>query len=116
MLDGEASMNLRRRLTVLVILAASFFALYGLGKHYSPALVRYVVIQALLEKAPAGTDPAWVSARVSALADSAPGREAGMARLMAISQQIEKIQRLTEEQMTELLGPGFRGPAGQGAR
>jgi len=109
-------MNLRRRLMVLVIIAASFFALYGLGKHYSPALVRYVVIQTLLEKVPAGTDPAWVTARVTALADSSEGSAAGMARMMAISQQIEKIQRLTEGQMTELLGLDSGSPAGQGIR
>lgn len=109
-------MDLRRRLTVLVILAASFFALFGLGKYYSPALVRYVVMQALLEKAPEGTDPAWVCARVTALSDSSAGGADGMARMMAISQQIEKIQRLTEQQMTELLGPAADGPAGQAIR
>jgi hypothetical protein len=109
-------MNLRRRLMVLFVLAASFSALYGLGKHYSPALVRYVVIQTLLEKAPAGTDPAWVRARVTTLADSSAGGAAGMARMMAISQQIEKIQRLTEEQMTELLRPDSGSPAGRGIR
>jgi hypothetical protein len=101
---------------VLLILIASFLALYGLGRHYSPALVRYVVLQALLEKAPAGTDPAWVTARVTALSNPSAGEAAGMARMMAISQQLEKMQRLTEEQMTELLGPDADRPSGRGIR
>jgi hypothetical protein len=109
-------MNLRRRLTVLAMLAASFLALYGLGRYYSPALVRYVVIQTLLEKAPAGTDPAWVRSRVTAIADASAEDMSATARMLAISQKIEKIQKLTAEQMRELLGADSGGSAGPTVR
>ncbi len=96
-------MNLSRRLAVFLVVAVLFLAAYAVGKHYSPLLVHYVVTETLIEKAPAGTDPAALRNRMAALRPARGDGGESLKRLLAISQRLEKVQRLAPEEMEEIL-------------
>ncbi len=97
-------MRLKQRLAILGVLAALFFLANGLGRHYSPALIAHVVEEALVEKAPPGTDRAWLHERLAAPEKEEGGAEAYLQRLLAISQRLEKVQSLTGRELQSLLG------------
>lgn len=96
-------MNLSRRLAVFLAVAGLFLAAYAAGKHYSPLLVHYVVTEALIEKAPAGTDPAALRNRMAALRPAPGDGGESMTTLLAISQRLEKVQRLSPGEIEEIL-------------
>ena len=87
----------------MVALGIIVLASYGTAKYYSPALVRYVVEQSLMQKAPSGTDPIWLRKRFYELLSAAPDQKAQMEKLLGISAYLEKIQRLTPEELNELV-------------
>lgn len=96
-------MKLSRRLAVFFIVAALFLAAYAVGKHYSPLLVYYIVTEALIEKAPAGTDHAALRNRMAALRPAPGDGGESLMKLLAISQRLEKVQRLAPEELEEIL-------------
>jgi hypothetical protein len=97
-------MAFKQRITVLGILALLFLAAYGAAKAYSPAIVAYVVEQALVQKAPEGMSPILVRERFQALLASTPG-ELKMLKLLALSNYLEKVQKLTPAELNRLLRP-----------
>jgi hypothetical protein len=104
-------MSLSGRLVILCLVAVLFLATYAVGRYYSPMLVYYVVTEALIEKAPAGTDPAWLRSRISALRPvSSSDNRKRLNRLLVISQRIERVQKLTPSELEDLLGPDTRQP------
>ena len=89
---------------VVLIVLSSF--LFGAANYYSPSLVLYVVEQTLVQKAPAGTDPALTRERLHTLLAAAPDQNAKMTRLLRISEQLEKVQHLTPGELDRLLATG----------
>ena len=98
-------MRFPRRVAILGLAAGAFFTVYAVGRRYSPSLVRYVVAQALIEKSPAGTDPAWIESRLAEIGLRSGSQSAALERFLAISQRIEKSQRLSEADLRDLLVP-----------
>ncbi len=96
-------MALRNRLATLGILGAVAIACYGTAKHYSPAMVIFVVEQALLQKAPAALSPVVVTREYRELMESLPTRDDKLKRALVLSQYLEKVQRLSQTQFDELL-------------
>jgi hypothetical protein len=88
---------------VVIILGILALVSYGTAKYYSPALVLHAVEQSLIHKAPPGTDPTWLRARLHELLSTSPDKSARMQKLLGISAYLEKVQRLTPEQLDELL-------------
>jgi hypothetical protein len=80
--------------------ALLIFALtsYGIARHYTPALILYVVEQSLIQKAPPGIQAQMVHQRLHTLLSKIPDQNTRMERLLRISQYLEKIQHLTTEE------------------
>ena len=78
-------------------------AVYGTVKLYSPLLIFYVVEQTLIQKAPPGTDPALLHARLQVIVYASPDAKTRMEVLFRISAYLEKVQTLTPEQLEFLI-------------
>jgi hypothetical protein len=98
-------MTVQKRLITACILLAFASILYGAGRHYSPALIRYVVEQSLIQKAPSGADPVRLQNRLRAILSKTPDRDAQTQRLLQISEYLEKVQCLTPEDLDRLMAP-----------
>jgi hypothetical protein len=92
----------KQRMAVLVLLATLFLAAYTAGTRYSPAIVAYVVRQTLIQKAPAGVDPGSVGERFDKLFAPMPS-DAKMEKMLALSSYLEKVQKLSPEELKRLL-------------
>ena len=79
--------------------------LYGAGRHYAPSLIRYIVEQSLIQKAPSGADPVCLQNRLRAVLSKTPDRNAQTQRLLQISEYLEKVQFLTPEDLDSLMAP-----------
>ena len=97
-----------RRVAVLGLLILFFLLIFGIARSYSYAIVAYVVEQALLQKAPAGTSSARVQERFETVLASTP-TESKLLKLMALSSYLEKVQKLTSTELDRLLAPGGAG-------
>jgi len=98
-------MTVQKRLIMACILLAFASILYGAGRHYSPALMRYVVEQSLIQKAPSGADPVYLQNRLRAILLKIPDRDAQTQKLLQISEYLEKVQFLTPEDLDSLMAP-----------
>ena len=98
-------MTVQKRLITACTLLAFASILYGAGRHYSPALIRYVVEQSLIQKAPSGADPVYLQNRLRAILSKIPDRDAQTQRLLQISEYLEKVQFLTPEDLDSLMAP-----------
>ena len=98
------SRNLKWRITVLGFMAAFFLVVYGIGRHYSPSIVGYVVEEALVQKAPEGMSPAAVRKRFEAVMAGTRTQDK-ILKLLTLSNYLEKVQKLTPAELHELL-PG----------
>jgi hypothetical protein len=98
-------MTVKKRLITACTLLAFASILYGAGRHYSPALIRYVVEQSLIQKAPSGADPVYLQNRLGAILSETPDRDAQTRRLLQISEYLEKVQFLTPEALDSLMAP-----------
>ncbi len=96
--------SIRQRIAVLGLLGLCFLAVYGVGAHYSPMMVTYVVGQALIQKAPDGMSAATARARYEAFLAAAPPA-ARLEKVMALSTYLEKVQKLTAMELERLLAP-----------
>jgi hypothetical protein len=90
----------------MVVLFVVSSILYGAASYYSPSLVLHVVEQTLIQKAPEGVNPVWTRERLHTLLAAAPDQSARMAKLMHISERLEKVQTLTPEELDSLLTTG----------
>ena len=104
--------TIKQRITVLILLALCFFAVYGAARYYSPMIVAFVVKQALIQKAPEGMSPILVRERFEAFWTSTPPGEK-MKKLMDLSNYLEKVQKLTPGELDRLLAVDG-SPAGTG--
>ncbi len=77
--------------------------LYGTAKYNAPFLVEYVVEKTLIQKAPAGTDPAEIQESLQKLLAEVPSRKERLERLFLISSYLEKVQELSPQALAELL-------------
>jgi hypothetical protein len=98
-------MTVQKRLITACTLLAFASILYGAGRQYSPALIRYVVEQSLIQKAPSGADPVYIQNRLRAILSKTPDRNAQTQRLLQISEYLEKVQSLTPEDLDGLMAP-----------
>ncbi len=96
-------MPIKKRLAVALALLILTLAVYGTVKLYSPLLIFYVVEQTLIQKAPAGTDPALVHKRLQLIVSANPDQKARVEELFRISAYLEKVQTLTPEQLEFLI-------------
>ena len=96
-------MTFRQRLAIVGLLAFMALAAYGVGRHYSTALMTYVVEQTLEEKSPPGTDPAMLKSRFEGLLSASSSPEAKLQTLLRLSQYLEKVQELTKSELEMLL-------------
>jgi hypothetical protein len=96
-------MIFKGRLITVAVLLAFASALYGAGRHYSFYIIRYVVEQSLVQKAPAGTNPADIQKDLNTLLSSFPDQETKTRRLLQISEYVEKTQFLTSGDLNGLL-------------
>jgi hypothetical protein len=96
------ALDLRQRLAVLVILALGSLTIYAVAGHYSFLMVAYVVEQTLIQKAPPDVGPAEIRRRLAERLDTAdPDRKAMILRDLSLF--LEKVQRLTREDLNRLL-------------
>jgi hypothetical protein len=99
-------MTVQKRLITACTLLAFASILYGAGRHYSPALIRYVVEQSLIQKAPSGADPVHLQNRLRAILSKIQSRDAQTQKLLQISEYLEKVQFLTPEDVDSLMAQG----------
>ncbi len=103
-------MPFRKRLWIVGILTMSGVLAYGTARHYSETLISYVVEQALLQKLPAGFDPAQSRDRFRDLLSSLPNHQARLEKLLSLSQYLEKLQTLTPQELDQLLRKDSSSP------
>ncbi len=96
-------MTIRKRSLVIGCLLVIALVIYGAAKYYSPSLIRYVVEQSLIQKAPSGARPDILHERFRAHLSAAPNQNSQMESLLRISESLEKVQRLSFEQLDQLL-------------
>jgi hypothetical protein len=96
-------MSFRRRAGIVGVLSVMALAAYGTARYFSDSLVFYVVEQSLLQKAPPGMDPTMIRARFRTLLSNIPDRNARLARALAISQSVERVQTLAPTELEQLL-------------
>ncbi len=104
-------MSFRKRAGIVSVLGIIALAVYGTARYYRHPLVVYVVEQSLIQKAPPGTDPTLIREHLRALLASIPDPDTRFARVLAISQEIEKLQALTPKELEQLLSVTARNPA-----
>jgi len=88
-------------MTLIAILAAGSY--WG-ARHYSPALISYVVEETFIRKAPEGISPDQARQRFRDYLGSLPEGRIRVERLLAVSQRLEKIQKLEIPEFERLLG------------
>ena len=96
-------MTIRRRSVIVAFLLAVSSCLYGAARYYAPILALHVVEQTLMQKAPEGISRNRLRERFHVLLAEAHDPASKMARLLAISERLEKAQTLTPEELDELL-------------
>ena len=96
-------MTIQKRSIVLGLIVLLFALLYGIAKFNSPFLVEYTVEQALIQKAPPGTDPVKIHERLQELLAQAPDRRTRIDILFRISRYLEKVQTLSRQDLSDLL-------------
>jgi len=94
--------TLGQRILVLCLAAALFLAVYLTAKYYSPTLVAHVVKQALMEKAPVDMSPILVGERFEKLLAAIPSDDK-LEKMLALSNYLEKVQKLTPAELERLL-------------
>ena len=96
--------NFKWRISVLGVKATLFLLAYGIGRYYSPWVVGYIVEEAMVQKAPEGMSPTAVRKRFEAVI-AVTRTQDKMLKLLALSNYLEKVQKLTPAELIELL-PG----------
>jgi hypothetical protein len=100
--------DFKHRVTILCVLIILFLAVYGIGRQFSPAIVAYVVEEALVQKAPAGMSPLEARRHFDAWF-SALEPDHKLTKLLELSRFLEKVQILTPDELKRLLAPSDQG-------
>ena len=103
-------MSFRSRLLVTTIIAAIAVSAYLTARIYSEELIAYVVEQALIQKLPPGSDPLEARDRLRLMISAIPDRDSKVERLVTLSQYLEKLQRLTPQELDRLLRKDSSSP------
>lgn len=82
-----------------ILVAGSYWG----ARHYSPALISYVVEEAFIRKAPEGINPDQARQRFRDYLGSLPEGRIRVERLLAVSQRLEKNQKLEIPEFERLL-------------
>ncbi len=106
-------MSIKERTFILAVLVAMTAGIYGLALHYSPLLVAYVVEETLVQKAPDHASRSEIERGLRAHLDSLPDGESRFQRVLAISQYLEKTQKLSQEELDRILHGGNGNPGGE---
>lgn len=101
--DRIRVMTIRKRSAVMGVVVALLLMLYGMSKFYSHHLVEHVVERTLIQKAPAGTDPAEIRKSLQKLLSAAPTRPARLEMLFRMAGHLEKVQELSPQALDEIL-------------
>ncbi len=96
-------MTIKRRLMVAGLLAVLALSALLIAKRYSVSMIAYVVEEALVQKLPAGIDPALTRSRFQTLMSQLPDRQVRLEKLLAMSQYLEKLQTIDREELERLL-------------
>ena len=96
-------MSFRARTAVIALLGTLAATGYGLARRHSPRLVAWVVEEALVQKAPRGTDVAALRRRFRGMVDGIEDPRARLERLLSISQNLEKVQSVAPAELGPLL-------------
>ena len=88
-------MSFKARSWVMAILAILAVGSYWGARHYSPVLISYVVEETFIRKAPEGISPDQARQRFRDYLGSLPEGRIRVERLLAVSQHLEKIQKLS---------------------
>jgi hypothetical protein len=102
--------DFKRRIAVLGILIVVFLGVFGVARHYSTAIVAFVVEQALLQRIPEGISQGTVQAKFDALLAATP-EDARLSRLISLSTYLEKVQKLSPEEFNRLLAINATTPS-----
>ncbi len=102
--------TMMRRFIVLAIAVLIFLGVYGLGRHYSPSIVAYVVKHALMQKAPVDLSPKSVEERFEEFLASTPADDK-LLKLLSLSNYLEKVQKLTPAEFERLMAAQPVAPA-----
>ncbi len=105
-----AKVKFRQRIAVLVFLILIYLVVVAISKHFSPAVVTYVVQEALIQKAPEGVSPAVVRERFEALLQAMPP-EQKLIKMLDLSNYLEKVQKLTSAEMDQLMAGDRTAPS-----
>ncbi len=96
-------MTIQKRSLILGSIFVVALALYGAARYYSPVITYYVVEQSLIQKAPKGVNVVELRAQFRAYVQATPDKKSQMQRLLRVSENLEKVQQLTVEQLLELI-------------
>ncbi len=103
-------MRFRSRLLITTIIAAMAGSAYIAARLYSEEIIAYVVEQALMQKLPPGSNPLQVRDRFRLMISAIPDRGSKIERLITLSQYLEKLQRLTSQELDRLLRKDSSSP------
>jgi hypothetical protein len=95
-------MTFKKKLQIMAVLLAFASIAYGTARHYSPALIQYVVKQSLIQKAPPGISAIMAEQRLHSYLSTAPDQSIRTQKLLHISTYLEKVQHLTPEEWDSL--------------
>ena len=104
------SMSFKARSWVMALTAILGAGAYWGARHYSPALIWYVVEETLIRKAPEGISPDQTRLRLRVYLASLPDGRTRVERLLTVSQRLEKIQKLELPEFERLLEPEGKMP------
>lgn len=87
----------------MAILAVLAVGSYWGARHYSPVLITYVVEETFIRKAPQGISPDHARQRFRDYLGLLPEGRIRVERLLAVSQRLEKVQKLDISEFERLL-------------
>ncbi len=96
-------MALKQRLIVAGLFAGLALSALATAKHFSSAMIAYVVEEALVQKMPPGYDSRIARDRFHTLMSRIPDRRARLEKLLFMSQYLETLQVLAPRELDELL-------------
>ena len=91
-------MTIHKRASILSALLALALLFYFAARYYSPDLIRHVVEQSFIQKAPPDVDPSEARRRFESILGADADKKARLQSLLKISEYLEKIQSITPEE------------------
>jgi hypothetical protein len=95
-------MTFKKKSLIMASLLVFASITYGTVRHYSPALIHFVVKQSLIQKAPPGINAIMVQQRLQEYLSTAPNQNIRTQKLLHISTCLEKVQHLKPKEWDSL--------------